>query len=299
MVSPELATPTLMRLARGTYARSIRAQLHAIGVGDLPRNGVVMLAEIDSADGLRQDLAAELGITKQAVSQLIDTMVTRGYLNRGPDPDDRRRISLELTQRGHQVLDAAIDGVDAVDAKLAERLSREQIAAMRSGLAALAEIKAADAATGAGRPRPTRRFRRFSPIFPVNDLAAALAHYSALGFDTERYEEGDEYGFASRDGVELHLAAHHGHDVANHGAADHAASDHAASDHAASNHAASDHAASAYLYVADADEVYEEWSRAGIGGTTRPVHSTPYKIREGSHVDPDGNLIRFGSFVDD
>jgi DNA-binding MarR family transcriptional regulator len=294
MDSSELSTPTLMRLARGTYARAIRAKLHAIGVGDLPRNGVVMLAGIDSADGLRQDLASDLGITKQAVSQLIDTMVTRGYLNRTPDPDDRRRISLELTARGHRVLDAAMDGVDAVDAQLAERLSPEQVAAMRAGLAALAEIKAADSAAGAGRPRRTRRFRRFSPIFPVNDLAAALAHYAALGFETEPYEDGDEYGFASREGVQLHFAAHH-----DHGARDQGAGDHGAGDRGAAGHAAAGHAASAYLYVQDADELYEEWSRPGIGGTTRPVHSTPYQIREGSHVDPDGNLIRFGSFVDD
>jgi hypothetical protein len=33
----------------------------------------------------------------------------------------------------------------------------------------------------------------------------------------------------------------------------------------------------------------------GVGGLTRRVGDTPYKLREGSHVDPDGNLIRFGS----
>ena len=38
------ATPTLMRSARGAYAQSIRAHLHAAGVDDLPRNGVFVLA---------------------------------------------------------------------------------------------------------------------------------------------------------------------------------------------------------------------------------------------------------------
>jgi hypothetical protein len=41
--------------------------------------------------------------------------------------------------------------------------------------------------------------------------------------------------------------------------------------------------------------LYDEWARAGAGGLTRRVGDTPYKLREGSHVDPDGNLIRFGS----
>ena len=49
------------------------------------------------------------------------------------------------------------------------------------------------------------------------------------------------------------------------------------------------------MYVRDADALFHEWSRPGIGGVTRPVGRTPYRLREGSHTDPDGNLIRFGS----
>jgi DNA-binding MarR family transcriptional regulator/catechol 2,3-dioxygenase-like lactoylglutathione lyase family enzyme len=266
----EFATPTLMRAARGAYARSIRAELQAIGIDDMPRNGMFILAGIDTSGGPRQDLPAGLGVTKQAVSQGIDTLVNRGYLDRSPDPDDRRRIVLELTERGHQVVEAAVRGVDAVDRQLLERVSPEQIDAMRAVLLALGEIKSAGIVSGTGRRRPARQLSRFSPIFPVRDLAAALAHYSALGFETLAYVGGDEYGFASREGVELHLAADHHHESAH-------------------------NAASAYLYVRDADALYQEWTRSGIGGRTRPVGPTPYKLREGSHIDPDGNLIRFGS----
>lgn len=266
----ELATPTLMRAARGAYAQSIRAQLDAIGVSDLPRNGAFLLAGIGTSGGPRQDLPAGLGVTKQAVSQAIETLARRGYLDRHPDPADRRRVALTLTRRGQEVLDAVVRGVEAVDARLLERLPAAQVEAMRSGLLALAEIKTGAVATGAGRRRPRPQFRRASPIFPVRDMTAALAHYAALGFDTVRHEGGDDYGFADRDGVGLHLAADPGHDPGH-------------------SHA------SAYLYVRDADAVYEEWARPGIGGQTRPVGPTPYGLREGSHTDPDGNLIRFGS----
>jgi DNA-binding MarR family transcriptional regulator len=270
----EFATPTLMRTARGAYARSIRAQLHSIGIDDLPRNGAFILAGIDTTGGPRQDLPSDLGVTKQAVSQVIDTLVSRGYLERSPDPADRRRITLELTERGQQVVHAVLRGVEAVDRQLQERVSPEQVEAMRSALLALTDIKSASVTTGTGRRRPPRQFRRFSPIFPVRDLAAALAHYSALGFDTSAYAGGNEYGFADREGTGLHLAADPDHDPAHHGA-------------------------SAYLYVRDADALYEEWSQPGIGGRTRPVGPTPYKLREGSHIDPDGNLIRFGSPVEE
>jgi DNA-binding MarR family transcriptional regulator len=266
----ELTTPALMRAARGTYARFIRAELHSIGVDDLPRNGTFILAGIDATGGSRLDLPADLGITKQAVSQVIDTLVSRGYVTRGPDGEDRRRVSLELTERGQHAVEAAARGVEKVDRLVRERASADQVEAMRSVLLILSDIKTASIATGAGMPRPARQFGRFSPIFPVRDLAAALAHYAALGFETFPYADGDEYGFANRERTGLHLAADPEHDPTRGGA-------------------------STYLHVRDADALYEEWSRPGIGGHTHPAVPTPYKFREGSHTDPDGNLIRFGS----
>ena len=125
---------------------------------------------------------------------------------------------------------------------------------------------------------PRTRFQSFSPVFPVRDLRRASAHYAALGFGVQPYADGDEYGFADRDGVGLHLSLDRGHDHEN---ADH------------------QHVGTAYLNVADADALYDEWAPPGVGGLTRRVGDTPYKLREGSHVDPDGNLIRFGSPMPD
>jgi DNA-binding MarR family transcriptional regulator len=267
----ELATPTLMRLARGAYAQAIRAELEQIGVDDLPRNGAFMLAGIGAGGGPRPDLPGELGVTKQAVSQLIDVLASRGYLERAADSGDRRRVALELTGRGREVVEAVVRGVEMVDDQLTGRLPDGQVEAMRAGLIALAEIKAEDLATGRGvrraDARPARQLRRFSPIFGVRDLAAALAHYASLGFRTAAYDDADDYGFADRDGTGLHLARRD--DDTRPGAA--------------------------YLYVRDADALYEQWSRPGIGGHTHPAVPTGYQLREGSHTDPDGNLIRFGS----
>jgi hypothetical protein len=67
------------------------------------------------------------------------------------------------------VVEAVVRGVESVDARLLERVPAEQVAAMRSALLALSEIKT-DAAAG-GRT-PSRQFRQFSPIFPVRDMTA-------------------------------------------------------------------------------------------------------------------------------
>lgn len=259
-----------MRAARAVYSEAVREQLHSIGADDLPHNAAFVLAGTGTSRGQRLDLPYELGVTKQAVSQLVDNLVNRGFLERGPDPMDRRRNVLHLTERGREVAEAMHRGVEAVDQQLRQRLSDEQVQAMRAGLHALATIKAENRASASGRRSGGPGLRQWSPVFPVHDMAAALAHYSALGFNAFSHDGRNDYGFANRDGTSLHLAASGGHELGHgHG--------------------------SAYLYVLDADVLYEEWSRPGIGGRTRPVVPTRYGRREGSHVDPDGNLVRFGS----
>jgi DNA-binding MarR family transcriptional regulator/catechol 2,3-dioxygenase-like lactoylglutathione lyase family enzyme len=265
------ATPTLMRAARGVYAQSMRAQLQALGADDLPRNGAFLLAGIESGES-RGDLPGWLGISRQAVSQAVDALVERGYVLRGEDAVDRRRVRLQLTPRGREVLAACARGVEAVDAQITQTVSAEQLAALRSTLLAMADLKVANQERGAGlRPRrAVPQLHSFSPIFPVRDLAAALAHYRALGFQTKPYEDGGDYGFADRDGLGLHFT----HDP---------------------DHLPTHGSGMAYLYVSDADALHAEWTAPEVGGRTRPVADTPYGLREGSHVDPDGNLIRFGS----
>jgi predicted enzyme related to lactoylglutathione lyase len=111
--------------------------------------------------------------------------------------------------------------------------------------------------------------RRVAPIFPVRDVGVALAFYARLGFDVRTYGDGDEYGFASRDGMEIHVGR---------------------------VPAEKRHPAAAYLYVGDADALAAEWRAAG-GEVHGPV-DTEWGQHEGALVDPDGNVIRFGSPID-
>ena len=60
--------------------------------------------------------------------------------------------------------------------------------------------------------------------------------------------------------------------------------------------------AGCYLYVEDADALHAEYERLGLpgGGIPRlqgPPIDTDYGLREFAVVDPDGNLLRIGSFV--
>jgi DNA-binding MarR family transcriptional regulator len=82
-----------------------------------------------------------LGVSKQAASQLIDTLVLRGYLTRQINPQDRRRMTIELTDRGRAAATTVRAAIEAIDAELAEMLSAAELAGLRAGLAALGHIK--------------------------------------------------------------------------------------------------------------------------------------------------------------
>ena len=106
--------------------------------------------------------------------------------------------------------------------------------------------------------------RRFAPIFPVRDLGVALAYYRRLGFRTREYDGGG-YGYAELDGVELHLGVATQETMP----------------------------ACAYLFVDDADDLADRWESAGA--EVGAPEDTAWGRHEGVVIDPDGNIIRFGS----
>ena len=133
--------PALLRWARGTYGNSIRVELARGGYDDLPPNGAFVIGGMANVGLSAADLINGLSVTKQAASQLIDTLVLRGYLTREVDPEDRRRLTIHLTERGAGAAGAVGAGVASVDEELAAMISPAELAGLRTGLTALVVIK--------------------------------------------------------------------------------------------------------------------------------------------------------------
>lgn len=136
------AIPELMRRARGAYKRSADVRLVAAGLEDLPTSGGYLLAYLATGEESIADMIRGLGFTQQAFSQLVDTMVLRGFITRDVDPDDCRRMTLRMTDRGEAANRASFEGCLEVDKELERRLTAEELAGFRKGLSVLAEIKA-------------------------------------------------------------------------------------------------------------------------------------------------------------
>ena len=78
---------------------------------------------------------------KQAVGDLIDTMVMRGYLSRATPAGDAGRAVLRATARGEAAEEIAAEVTAKVNARVREQLGEDGFAAFRQGLFLLAEMR--------------------------------------------------------------------------------------------------------------------------------------------------------------
>jgi DNA-binding MarR family transcriptional regulator len=68
---------------------------------------------------------------------LIDRLEAAGFVERQPDPNDRRARLIQLTPRGRQVLKEGIAASDEVEAKFLTALSAAEQKNFRKALASL------------------------------------------------------------------------------------------------------------------------------------------------------------------
>lgn len=144
----EVVLPALLRHARTTYGIAMRRALVGAGYDDVPKNGLYVLGGLTPEAGPLplQELIEQLRISKQSASQLVDTLVARGYLQRAEDPNDRRKLTITLTERGRHAAETQSAARKKVDAELLQRMGQESIDHTRRTLAALIEIGRGDEA---------------------------------------------------------------------------------------------------------------------------------------------------------
>jgi len=136
----DVAMPALMRAARSTYGAAIRDALDEVACEDVPRNGIFVIGAIARGGSPLSEIIRTLGVSKQAAGQLVDTLVVRGYLERTSDPEDRRRMTVSLTDHGQLAASAARSAIDEVDARATERIGTRRMADARAVLGTLIEL---------------------------------------------------------------------------------------------------------------------------------------------------------------
>jgi DNA-binding MarR family transcriptional regulator len=87
-------------------------------------------------------LARRRRVTLQAMGELVQALVERGWIARTPDPHDRRQQLLSLTEHGRRHLEQANERALAQIAPLLEDLSAAEIEALQIALPALHRVLA-------------------------------------------------------------------------------------------------------------------------------------------------------------
>lgn len=127
-----------------TVLRAEERELRRLGGGNLSINE----AHVIEAVGLCQQqgchtakgIAAQLGITPGSLTAAINVLERKGYVQRIPDPRDRRRVQISLTSRGQ----AADEGHQRIHQQLVAAvtsdLNEEETAILLRALQSVAEF---------------------------------------------------------------------------------------------------------------------------------------------------------------
>jgi DNA-binding MarR family transcriptional regulator len=124
----------LLRLVYQHYAQDIDATLHEAGFGDL-RPAHANVFPFVPADGISVSALAELArVRKQTMAQSVEELERMGYVERRPNPRDRRSRLVFLTERGAAVRPVSHATAARVEARWAELTGPEELETLRATL---------------------------------------------------------------------------------------------------------------------------------------------------------------------
>ena len=139
--------PNLGILLRDPYqevVRRVSAGLAEAGFDDLRPAHTAVFQHIEAGGSRLTDLAERAQITKQSMGYLVDYLEQRGYLERRPDPSDRRAALISLTDRGWEQVRAALRVIATIEEEWAAELGRPRMQQLRELLDDLGQLTGND-----------------------------------------------------------------------------------------------------------------------------------------------------------
>ena len=134
----------LLRLAHQQWTLAVDTKLAEEGFDDIKPHHANIFTFVPP-EGIQVSQLTELAhVRKQSMTQTVEELEKLGYVERRPDPNDKRGRLVFLTERGRKVSPIARAAGKLVDQHWAELTSSEEIEtlrkALRSVLAATARI---------------------------------------------------------------------------------------------------------------------------------------------------------------
>ena len=127
----------LFRDARAAIEAAVRADLAQNGFGDVTPAHSALLRDIGDDGARPSELAAHAGVTRQAITKLVDELERLDLVRRDPDPDDGRGIIVRYTDRGRAGVAIARKRMLAVERAYGAQVGADRWAEVRSTLETL------------------------------------------------------------------------------------------------------------------------------------------------------------------
>lgn len=134
--------PNLGILLRAPYqevVRRVSAELAEAGFDDLRPAHTAVFQHIAPEGSRLTELAERAQITKQSMGYLVDYLEQRGYLERRPDPTDRRATLVCLTDRGWAQIYAAMAVIRVIEEEWTRALGERRVDQLRKLLTELGQ----------------------------------------------------------------------------------------------------------------------------------------------------------------
>lgn len=130
----------LWRLAR-QWKVEFDAAMAARGHGWMAEARGAVVGQLRPGGMSQSALPAALGISKQAVQQLVDELVADGIAERVPDPADGRGRIVRLLPKGIKAIADGNEVKREIEARYAAKIGTERLSALNAALDELAETE--------------------------------------------------------------------------------------------------------------------------------------------------------------
>lgn len=128
----------LLRVPFQALVEELHRRLAEQGFGDIRPTHTIIFALVD-VEGIRlNEFAARAQLTKQLVNYLVGAVEDLGYVERIPDPLDRRGKIVRLTRRGVEASAAGSAILNAIEREWVEDLPEPERSMLRPVLERLA-----------------------------------------------------------------------------------------------------------------------------------------------------------------
>jgi DNA-binding MarR family transcriptional regulator len=117
--------------------RQVRADFASAGMDGLRPLHAVLLLPLLRGGRRASDLAASIGVSRQAVSQVVATLERDGYVNRVADPGDARAKLICLTSHGRAAVRTMLASAQAAEDAWRASLGEARLADLRDSLLTL------------------------------------------------------------------------------------------------------------------------------------------------------------------